>query len=423
MDSQITQLLESTNPQDRKKAITLLTNMGGQEALRALAGIYKYDEDSVLRELALQAGKHIKKQEMLATAEIPWIPPTKDYRSTMTDEDEIRPVVVTAGRQAEAQRFLDRASEESIKGEHIKALDNLVKAFKANPNYRLDADAISTARNITGLDKADFVDALDDEWRMRRLVKEITTKGVKKKNKGKDTADGKDENGDPLWSTTLIDLAFYYVILTAIAVITIVIAAKTYQTAATIVEQGCQGCTAVELVRLRDLVQQTKSVFVFTPIQGILFGLIWSLTTLLQLVVYYGILHSMVHMFLSTEGGFRGMLHYCAKFDIILYSITLGLLSVIGLLMLRDLYDPNYYTLYTEGGGPLWKPLWSIVAVVVFVGGLWSLRRVIKFYRVGCFQVGCVILISSTISSMILGGLTSGVVDKFFASALKALMK
>ena len=63
MDSRILQLIESANPQDRKKAVQMLAKMGGPEAIRYLGIIYKQETDSEVKDLAVQAGKYIKKQQ------------------------------------------------------------------------------------------------------------------------------------------------------------------------------------------------------------------------------------------------------------------------------------------------------------------------------------------------------------------------
>ena len=254
---------------------------------------------------------------------------------------------------------------------------------------------------------------------MRRLVKELRTQGDKQKNKGKPKWTGKDENGDALWSTILIDLGFYYVVITGIMIMVHIFVPRIYQDAAATLARGCPECSTEELVRLRDMVRETKSVFGFTPVQGLLYAVLWSALTLLPLGAYYAILHSMVHMFLTTEGTFRGMLHYCARFNLILLGILLALAGMTLVFFLKDAFNPEFYDLLRYGDYPIWGTTINLLQLVLLVGGLWSLRRVVVFYRVGCFQVGCVILISSAITSAAIGGILS----QLFASALQVFAR
>lgn len=450
MDSQITLLLESPRPQDRKKAIEMLAKLGDPEAFRILARIYKNDPDQEVRDLAVKAGKEIKRAT--STQEVSRIPPrstqevsrvpqqkTTQERSALNavppprfnyasvgepaakKVEEIQPVFVSPGKQSQAQQQLQTALDLSRSGQRVKAIDHLIKAFKTNPNYRLESYPLNTAANITGLSKADFLEGLEDETRLYGLVKQAP-QPEKKKNKSKNTSSWRtrDELGEATWTTILIDLAVYFVIINVIGIIALLIAAQMYQSAATMMAQGCNQCSAEEIVRLRDYLRATKPILQFAPLQGVFYALLYSLFSLLPMAVYYAIMHSMVHMFLSTDGSFRGMLEYCARFNFALAGVVEVLVTVILLMILRDRLDPNYLNMYRPGSWQTWQTLLNITQVVVFVGGLWSLRRVVTFYRVGCFQVGCVILISSIITSAAIGGLAARLLDSTFTAFVRS---
>jgi len=91
MDSKILQLMESANPQDRKKAIRMLAQVGGKESLRYLGLMYKQDDDPEVKDLAIQAGKLIKKQETeaaVASTPAPAAAPAARNTPAFKDEDE-----------------------------------------------------------------------------------------------------------------------------------------------------------------------------------------------------------------------------------------------------------------------------------------------------------------------------------------------
>src|SRR5215813_4704730 len=55
------QQLSSQDVETRRQAIIALGNSVDQRAMAALANVYKNDPDPALRELALKAGRHIKR--------------------------------------------------------------------------------------------------------------------------------------------------------------------------------------------------------------------------------------------------------------------------------------------------------------------------------------------------------------------------
>src|SRR5688572_21145837 len=57
-----TRALQSDNPQKRRQAIVALGKSGDPHALKPLADAYKNESDPQLRELALKAGRHLRKE-------------------------------------------------------------------------------------------------------------------------------------------------------------------------------------------------------------------------------------------------------------------------------------------------------------------------------------------------------------------------
>jgi len=65
-DPRIIQYIRSRDPEERMKAVRALGQVHSAEALRYLATIYAQDPDDLVRDLALQAGRHVKKMRAAA---------------------------------------------------------------------------------------------------------------------------------------------------------------------------------------------------------------------------------------------------------------------------------------------------------------------------------------------------------------------
>jgi hypothetical protein len=456
MDNQIKFLLGSIRPRDRKKAIEMLIKVGDEEALRALASLYKTETDPEIKELAIKAGKEIKRttstQEVSkildkrttqdrerSTQEVSKVPEkrttqersilkTQSMRSLSSStsqeivrqEDEFKAVFVSPGRQAQAQELLESARKLSADGSRIRALDSLVKAFKANPNYRMDSDALNLAANITGYSKADFLEALEDEARLRSLVKDVQTQKEKKKNKAKSVSD----TGEPDWRSIGIDLAIYYGVLATVFIIFLLMASAIYQGAAATAAQRCDSCSIDDMNRLRDVVQQARSLLNYTPVQAILYGLIAAFAGLIETPLYFSVLHVVARMMISSEGSYRGMYYYCARFFMICFGIGITLWCIALLAFMIQTFDVHYYQYYIyDKGDWVWRNLGIAGAIAIYGGGLWVLRRLMNYYSGGCFQTGCATYVAYVISSWILGTLLTGLFGKIIPPALLAIIK
>ena len=85
--------------------------------------------------------------------------------------------------EMQRQQQLQTALDLSRSGQRTKAIESLIKAFKTNPNYRLESYALNTAASITGLSKGDFLAGLEDENRLQGIIKQMNPQPEKKKNK------------------------------------------------------------------------------------------------------------------------------------------------------------------------------------------------------------------------------------------------
>jgi hypothetical protein len=442
MDTKITQLLNSSDVQDRKKAVRLLAQTGTQEALRVLAGVYKNDPDPEVKQLALKAGKHIKTQEVPAI-NVPQAapePPTRRKsatgsllsRSTSTQEriaapvmddgevHEFKPVFVSERRQEEAQDLLERGADAAANGEHDTAINLVVKAFKSNPNYRLDAYAMGIALNATQATHGEFLDMLEDDRLVLAAIRKVRGEKVKNIPKPKRKFGERDSNGDKPWTYLALEFGCYIGVLTAMGVVFLLIASAIYYNAAGVVARGCPDCTEEQAIRLANIVRETKPLLTYTVPQLFAYAVTLTLLVIAELCVYYFAFHAVARIVaMSFEGSLRGMLDYCARFDVAWQGLYCLLLFISCLLMLRDAFNP-YLTLAMLRSTAFWEILTYISWVVFFGGWLWSVSRRMTYYNIGCFQVTCAMFLTGSITSWVLGNVLAGLVAQY-SEALKAL--
>lgn len=146
MDPRILQALKSRDPEERKKAVKALAQIHTQEALRYLATIYKTDPDPDVRELAIKAGRHVKKSR----AEGEWFGESK-IRST-DEVAQAKPASkVSAVNQEQAKGLMDKALNESIQGNYDKAEEYARKAFQLNPDLQHDSYYAGIASEVMGM--------------------------------------------------------------------------------------------------------------------------------------------------------------------------------------------------------------------------------------------------------------------------------
>ncbi len=196
IDPRIIQALSSSDPDKRKKAVAYLAKSLDRDALPYLAKVYKTDSDPEIRELAKKAGAYIQKN-----APQPTIDESDDYQDEEdtaysrynnlyadNDEEEVATSVsgashrqhplyasddddiiasddddiplpsnmqVSAVAEERAKSFVEQAMDWNVRGNNIKAVELLKKAFKANPRLFYDSYTMGLAMNITGLSPED----------------------------------------------------------------------------------------------------------------------------------------------------------------------------------------------------------------------------------------------------------------------------
>lgn len=155
LDPRIVEALKSRDPEERKKAVRALGQTTSTEALRYLATIYKKDPDVGVRNLAIKAGRHVKKMR----ASTNWAGDDDDYRFS-TSEQPVVSSNVSAVAQEQAKGLMDKALDESVKGDYDKAQEYARQAFQLNPDLQYDTYYVGVASDVMGMDSEEAVAAL-----------------------------------------------------------------------------------------------------------------------------------------------------------------------------------------------------------------------------------------------------------------------
>ena len=157
MDPRILEALKSRDPEERKKGVRALGQMLTGEALRYLATIYKKDPDPGVRELAVKAGRHVKK--MRAAGE--WMG-HEDDKDIRFGTNEVPAVVsgVSAVNKEQAKGLMDKALDESVKGNYEKGEQYARQAFQLNPDLQFDSYYIGIASEVMGMSAEEAIAAL-----------------------------------------------------------------------------------------------------------------------------------------------------------------------------------------------------------------------------------------------------------------------
>ena len=153
MDPRIIEALKSRDPEERKKAVRALAQTHTTESLRYLATIFKKDPDASVRELAIKAGRHIKKTR----AATDWVG-EGDVRFSTNEIPAVSRVSNVA--QEQAKGLMDKALDESVKSNYEKAEEYVRQAFKLNPDLQFDTYYLGIASDVMGMNEDEVLAVL-----------------------------------------------------------------------------------------------------------------------------------------------------------------------------------------------------------------------------------------------------------------------
>lgn len=146
MDAKIFELLKNKDPEERKKGVRALAQSENREAIPILAKIYTQDPDEEVREMALRAGRHVKKQLHASKWE--------------TSSKEIVYAPVSDENKREAKRLMNKALQSQLVGEMDDAEASVRRAFQLNPNLQHEPDPRRIAADVLGLPEDEALDEL-----------------------------------------------------------------------------------------------------------------------------------------------------------------------------------------------------------------------------------------------------------------------
>jgi hypothetical protein len=418
MDSQITLLLESTSPQDRKKAIKMLVQHGGSETLVALGRLYKSEQDAEIKELALKAGRYLKKQQAEASDEVTDYPaplssipqktpsnsktpppPAEDdsdiateYPAPMSDireapaavretKKEFKPVSVSAYKQGQAKSLMERALDFSVRGYRGEAIELLIKAFHINPNLRLDTYYMRVAMNITRMDQEDTLYLIDEDPKERKA--RLNAKPAKQVIRD-----------DLRWNMVLQNLGIAYVALVLLMTLAVFIHTSIRRAGLArirpLLASGCETCSGSEIRRMTELAQYTQRFDTMTPVHIMIHGVIIATVLIALLMIYHSFVYLAARMMLNKAGTYRGVLHHGMLPILIGYGAMLAIMAVYLFLVANEPYDPNYLFLTarkaTFSAGPFPQAFLVAALVCAFAGTGYFSDRISKYCYINARQ-------------------------------------
>lgn len=153
LDPKIFEYLKKSDPEERKKAVKALAQTEDKSAIPVLAKIYEKDPDADVREMALRAGRHIKKQLHAGN----WL--------SHENENAVY-VEVSDDTKREARRLLNKGLQATFAGDYDTAQDLVIQGFIMNPNLQHDREARRVAADVFRMKEQEAIDLImnpDDE--------------------------------------------------------------------------------------------------------------------------------------------------------------------------------------------------------------------------------------------------------------------
>lgn len=152
-DPRIFKSLRSSDPEERKKGVRALAQTGEREAMRYLATIYKQDPDASVRQLALDAGKHVKRILIQGN----WV---GEGIKNPTQEMQAVESSVPVADQKESKKMMDNALEFVVDEQYDRAEALAVQAFALNPDLDQDPYYRGLASEVMGMPESEAIDAI-----------------------------------------------------------------------------------------------------------------------------------------------------------------------------------------------------------------------------------------------------------------------
>lgn len=312
MDDRILALLESSNPEDRKRAIKAMAkNELSEEALRKLAAIYKSDPDPDVQKLALAAGKRIRQN--MKDAE--WLG-TGAKRGPVEKKKMAEEVEVDATNASRANQLLDRAMNLLVSGDYDKARDLVFEAYELNPNVVNDDFQLGIISSVLEVEKEEAVAMLKEA----APADAVAAKGGEKRKRKAKTSDD-----DVSLSGAIIDLTIYGVANAGMIFLAILIGT-------TVLLNMLTAAGPEAFANANDPDFQDFQIFVdvlrsLGPLVGLIYGVIYGAFSVLWFAIWLTVIHFVSTSMLSGKGTWAGLVRNMTiptlLFTIISYVVPL----------------------------------------------------------------------------------------------------
>jgi hypothetical protein len=404
MDNAILNLMDSSNPKDRKRAIKALIDDGSQEALKYLAKIYKTDSDPEIRDLAMKAGRYVKKQQIAGSWEGEGLKHVPEPEPKPEEQPDYVPV--STAKQELAKGFLDSAMDASISRDKKRAFDLLRKAFSTNPNLRMDSYAMNIATDITGREKDETLALLGfGDAPVDPADAGLIDEKSKRKRKNEEGAPG-----EVTWEMALTDLAILYIVVAGVMIVGLVLSLSTIAPALRNFLNELQrpefsqsGSTTLSAMQIEALFGSLMGAGV---IGSIIYGLLYALGLVIGLLIMYAFVHVAATMVLGGDGTFRGLIHHSNNLHLFLYGGGLALTFVALVALLPAILDVNSlramgaYQPSSSMSGVV-PILWLVSFVFSLVWFIWFSKAIGTNYNFSAWR-GCTAIFVSNILMSIL---------------------
>lgn len=308
--------LRSADPEVRRRAIIALGRSKDPSALGELANIYRNDPDPALRELAKKAGRYIQSNQTNApTAGAP--PEPLSVAATHHESH------VSAATAEHARGYVDRAVDYQVRGDDVKAVEMLAKAFEINPDLRHDTFALNLAMDITGLGSSAAVATITDPARRYELVQRVM---------GVDLDAGRRTTAEPAtWNSALIDLGIYGLVNGAIVFVVSVVATDIlFRLMQAAMRSAPSASSANSMALLAEINTQQVSL----PLAG-LYGILSGVAAVISLLIIDGAIHVVATSVLGGQGTLAGLVRKTTLYYTALTAISIVLNVVYAALTLN----------------------------------------------------------------------------------------
>jgi hypothetical protein len=394
IDQNIIKLTKDRNPEERKRAVKLLAQTANTESLPYLADLYKNDPDAEVRELALKAGRYIKKQ----TGTLPNMT-TGEYMAVSASDSPSNAREFSYKYGDEEDERMHTASPDSPENKARAMMEEAIRFFENNDDKR----AQIKARNAF----AEFPDFKHDNYYMGWLAKIFdvpvedalktlvefmkTGKHPKKKHKEKDL-------DDTSFGEMIVDygiIAFSVMVGTmALNIIATMLLRPDLQELYEVL-----GSSALQSPRIANVVQVLGTVINFDPSTTFLSqleqGLGAGISTLISLTIYLYFLNIVSNALSDGRGTFNGLVKVITMPMVIFNSLSYVISTFVTVTVAREAFQWLILDVQSNGStvSNFDDRLLSIVSLPLTIYIVLSLiqvaffiRAIMKNYKLGVFS-------------------------------------